>query len=956
MANIKINDQALAGSSIKRLVTDDPNGASLAPLTDHIVVESGGDFYDIELPGETQQGPNPGDSLKITSETFGTFTGTVRYFADCPMAPGASAMHTVVTIAGQSFEADIEAVDTGTEANAVPFKDELLVSYAGKRYRVLLPPEAEIDKSVKTGETIYIYYKTSAQQEIRFMPKVEAIGIEHERKDQYELTGITTEISYIPGNPEAVPDFTASKAVQDEFALAELRIKRELKERSPFKAGHTYSATEVQAKVKTLAKRLSEYCFNVGIEPEWDQAGHSIKLKIVAIPPVHGVIRGAMASGEWAPKELEDDVAMLTAAAKLLVKGPLSVDGFKAADKQLREIAKSRFVGWQYNGLKILGLKPDGTLDLALDVDAKAVSLNLKVKEAGGNVETFSETEMSVGKERGLFGKLKKQDDDGNPDGGFWNPADQSQAKDAAWASLSEHYAKDDQILVLKKDGVTMPFVTYRDDIVLDRHELKFNPEVGDVTVTQPPTDIVVEGIPGLKDDKVERIFREGAGKAGAITSKSITEGMYALYAYLNLKGLMLVKEDPNSQTPGKLDYEIVGNQLKIKAKVYELAEPVEPADFEFPAGTPADQKTKSLKWLKHEAVFNKVGEPLDMNDISMARLAIAAYTRFEVSDVRFEPQSGHPEKVALKFILKPKPTLGGADVTAGMMTDADGVTPILQGIETLNPGGVAMTGKQTVGFGTDFDSESYSILDSASLEATLSLPAHNQARDRVVLFGGGSWDIDGDASNSATLGADYVHPLTPYSNWSVFGGLGVQGVWGYEGDGNGLYLKPRVGLRYSNDKEKLTAEVFIGPRVYLGEGGGVFWEAGTSVHKRWDITKDHKLYAEAYAKAGILFGAKIPSAAMYQSLPISMNGTLYQSPVQLYVGAGAALMYEAIPSHILGGFDLGIGTNVGAIPGLFTAGVGIKVKSRLLGMTVLIGPAIVNGVPTPISVSLGNQ
>lgn len=175
----------------------------------------------------------------------------------------------------------------------------------------------------------------------------------------------------------------------------------------------------------------------------------------------------------------------------------------------------------------------------------------------------------------------------------------------------------------------------------------------------------------------------------------------------------------------------------------------------------------------------------------------------------------------------------------------------------------------------------------------------------------------------------------------------------------NTLYFNPHVGFGYDGTNEEgegWTASVQAGPRFDL-RSGQAHLSASINVEGRKNLDgltwqglvqdESNQVYAVLRGSAGALIGKNIPLAAQYQQDPVDIGGGAYiQAPIKFYTSLLAALMTETN----VGKMQFGFGVKGGTLGRIRSVGAGVIVQWQ--GISILLGPSLVNGIPSLISFS----
>lgn len=498
------------------------------------------------------------------------------------------------------------------------------------------------------------------------------------------------------------------------------------------------------------------------------------------------------------------------------------------------------------------------------------------------------------------------------------------------FTALSESYAAQDRVLSVVRDGSTVPYLPEFDrDAAVWR--LTASTENGTAlpieSLAAPhflaftlPVD--AHGTAAAPEDwEAQSRFRDTQGR---LTTASIYAGLIWLTDWYNDRGYALVG--------GHIAARFDGETLRVTADLYRLA-----ADIAVtPPGIPDDADKQAIAARNAAREFRcHAGEFFNAHELGDALSAINAKFPYQaIPDIDFDETSGTAQVTVtlddkhMKRVEKLS-LAGGYAGGSGLFGGAEAALRTTSGIReaaavTLYPGA-----------------------NLASSNVSVATPRDTIGGEHHVSLWG-SYYLD--YLSGVGVSESYSLPLGD-SDFSLILGGGVKALFSEDQAIPGtdaVYFSPNIGIAYA--KNGFSASLIGGPRI--NTQGAIYAGVAAEAAKRWDLNTEGTWYATVYAKAGVLFGG-VPEADMYHAAPFVLHGYVAQPPlaVKIYAMVGADVMRE-IPG---GAVDIGLGASAGIIGGVLVVGGGVKIRLKVIfPMTVTVGPALVDGIPTPITVSLG--
>lgn len=494
-----------------------------------------------------------------------------------------------------------------------------------------------------------------------------------------------------------------------------------------------------------------------------------------------------------------------------------------------------------------------------------------------------------------------------------------------------------------------------------------------EIKTVQMPTKLDVSGLP---DDmqpgkgRLERLFNDK--KKGHYTAESIFHGIAALTRWYTAKGYPLRN--------GHLDYSIDDKGvLHVSAKLYKVKSDVEVIIPEvsdedikaLDAAIAAEPNPAAKRVLaeKKETLENwqgmdegtkkkiqnefRLGAGDNYNVKKFYKSINEVQNRYHVLLIPSEVKNEETGEVTLRVVAlqkDAKDVLNQLNFGAGVASNGAGsIGPTgevrfdsqlgkIDGPGTGHVLGASVTGMYAGG------------VPMGGASASVSSPADEHGGRNYFSVSGA---LDPSYLSSVGAGWKYRRPIGD-SNWSMGPEVSASMPFGDVEGANVPYGRVGWGASY-DDLNGLTGGVSTG--LNFGPGA-IFGDVSGGVNKRWNLSDDEKTYAEVWAKAGVQFG-KVPTAMMFGSTPylgwsgISAGNAFQQSPVSIYAMVGAALMRELVDERGFG-LDMGVGAVAGANGPIWSAGVGVRCKIRLgpINMSLILGPSVVNGVPTLLGIS----
>lgn len=893
-------------------ITNGLNVAEASDLTvrpdrDALVVKNDdGSFFVLDIPSDAVlTGLRPGARVSVVHpDTGAALQGGIFRYTDNPgLSERYPALAADVAIGGKKSPAEMRRIGSPEEALplASPFTDTLVVESDGALYEITLNNEFE---DLAAGQAVDVtYVPLGAREPVRFSGIVASFD-DTAKKENYAFSGpvrfamVNADGSAIdPGSP-----------AYDEFAAA-------LEKESPLRQGEKYSRNEMRRRLKRLAKALENDAFLVTPNLAWAESGVSVSVSLTVVAPI-GACRLKLVPSSDTPPEWIATRTDATSVDRLgrTLNGilqdsvPLSAAAWKKAQIEIRQYSRKN-TDWDVD--PHIGLSPEGGALVICVVTPEAKGFAAVID---GNAVTSEDVETPWHLPESVpVSRLKTHGGD-------------------FFAALSRRYAERGEVLVSTREGQVEPVIPEYSKV---GGTWQLTAHGGDSLLTakmprfvrfDPPTD--ADGKPrGPRPDEWLAMFSD-PDFPGLYTTAAIAAGLKNLTRWYDERGYRLVG--------GHLNCEIGGDgNLHVRAELYRLAKDI----TLIPEGSdiPEAKLEKHLKYIEREFRF-RAGQFLNARDLGDAIAAVGA--RFHI--------------IAKPFV-ETDDAAGTAKVTVQLIDDG------VVGLDKLTIGGgysgtngaFVQASESFTSYNGFRNSASLSYFPQADLAgagASLSTPRDENGGTHEASLSG-QYYLDYVSSVGANY--NYLFPIGD-SRFSLIAGAGAQAMFseGQAVDGtDALYFGPNFGVAYAGNG--LSARLVAGPRVstqgafYLGIEGGV--------SKRYDLNEAETLYLELYAKGGALVGivGDVPAAARFHNAPIALHGYYVQPPIEakLYAVAGANLMQE-LPGGIL---DVGIGASAGVIGGVWTVGGGIKIRLKVFfPVTVTIGPALVNGVPTPVTVSLG--
>lgn len=866
-------------------------------------------YFAVELPSYAKlDGLQNGDGVKISflnnSEKL-TRTGKILRFADNTRFKEPEAditwMKTIVSIAGENHTALIREIKNPEDAvlHAEPFTDDTILEKDGRFYQITIPSEFS---GLTVGDEIEVGYvarslSRSSENNASFSATVHSF-VDIEKKQKY-LLAEALDVTVRTPIGDKIPEDSKTDNVMDDFVA----------DKTGLKVGKSYKQAQIERRMKRLHRQLSKSALLSDSEIRWATQDESLKFSVdITLPAYEYDLKLAMVpsvSPEWLEKNVsfaEQDKIKKQIEAILEKRLPVTAASMKSIVMDLKQLSAKNHP-WEVDNVKMLiGVDNQAEFDVMLSPKATGFSIVVDDEKIEAPLDVSLPERMTTAG-LGAYGKNH-------------------------FTALSKHFADQGQTLAVERNGKLVPYIPeYRKQN--DQWEYVATAADGaslPIITTTAPTYLVFEAttdihgkLIGPSDFERNEMFRDN----GKLTAFSIDRGLEKLTRWYQDNGYPLVDE--------RLKVELTPEgELKIKADTYQLA-----SDVVFvtdPNDGYEEKRAQHMKFVKHEFRM-KAGNVLNYHDLSDA-ISSVDY-RFHYTAVPFVETDSATKTATLSIRLIRKEANGLESLTLAGGYGTQGL--LFQGgqASTLHTGHKIATNLSV-----------YPMSDYASLSTTITTPRDETGAQNEFALGA-KYYLDFISS----LEAGY-HRKIPIgdSDFSFIAGGGIEALFSthdIEGT-DALYLKPDLGLAYS--KRGFTAQISGGPRI--SSQGHIFFGIEASVHKRFDLTADKSLYAEAYARAGLLFG-NVPDAALYHTQPVALHGVYVQTPamIQLYAVTGVALMQE-----LPGGFlDVGIGANAGIIGATLAVGGGLRIKLKVFfPMTITIGPAIVNGVPTVITVSFG--
>lgn len=867
---------------------------------DHLIVTAAdGKFFDLALPYYFPEELAPqGAEFTIATPEGELLQGTSARFEP---ADGAW-IKTLVTLAGESHPGLIREIENPEAAllHAEPFTDDVIVEKDGRYYQITLSSEFS---GVTAGDEIkigYVAYSFSgaSENDAGFTATVHSF-VDVEKKQKYVLADALDVKVHTPIGDD-IPEDSKTDDVLDEFAARKTGLK----------IGKSYKQAVIERRMKRLHRQLSKSALSSDSELSWAAQDESLHFSVdVTLPAYEHDLELAMAqnvSPEWLMQNVSvDDQGEIKKQieAVLAKRSPVTAASMKVLVKDLKRLSAKNHP-WEVDDMSMV-IGEDNRANFTVTLSPKATGFAIVVD--GQNVTTDLKLDLPERITPARLGACGKNH----------------------FIALSEHFAEQGQILAVARDGKLVPYVPeYRKRN--DQWEYVATAE-GTANalpiVTAPaPTFLIFEDATdahgksiGPSEFERSEMFRE----CGKLTTFSIDRGLQKLTRWYQDNGFPLVGE--------KLAVELTpAGELKIKADVYQLASDV--IFITDPADGYEEKRVKHMKFVKREFRMS-AGDALNYHDLSDA-ISSVDY-RFHYQAVPFVETDPVTKTATLTIQLVRKTGSGWESLTLAGGYGTQGLIFQAGEAATTHTGHKIATNLSV-----------YPMSDFASLATTLSTPREESGAQNEFAFSA-KYYLDFISS----LEASYRRKIPiGDSDFSFIAGGGIEALFSTHdiAGANALYFKPDLGIAYS--KRGFTAQIVGGPRV--NSLGHIFGGLEASVHKRFDLTEDKSLYAEAYARAGLLFG-NVPDAALYHTQPVALHGAYVQTPamIQLYAVVGVALMQE-----LPGGFlDVGIDASAGIIGATFAIGGGVRIKLKVFfPLTFTIGPALVNGVPTIVTVSFG--
>lgn len=873
----------------------------IRPDRDVLVLKTADSYATLDVPSGTAfEGLRPGTPIAIGNES--PLSGTLTHYADNPgMIGDDTVLAAEVSIGEKSSPAEIRRLPScESEFSGGPFSDALVVESAGTFYRIELGNEFE---GFVPGESVTIGYTPVGGGEKRHFDAVVVSFDDTSKKKKYPL-----------GEPIrlTVRDAVGERIPQTNPAYGD--IAAEIEKSRLFETGEPMSRKELQRRLKALARTLEEHAFVATPEIAWFESGKSLAISLSVVAPIPEYRLQLVPAADTPPEWIRSNVTEAAVEslgerlnAALNAHAPLTASSWKKALAEIRRTSHSD-PDWDVENLRI-GLGRDGQVTVACVVTPEAKRFAATVN---GQIVTSDDVDMPWGVPDSIPArKLKSHGGD-------------------FFSALSSRYARNGTILVTLQDGRIEPVIPeYRK--VGDAWQMAAAGGSSLLTAKMPAS---VDFTPPVDGNGKACGPRSGEWLAmfsdpkfpGKYTSVAIADGLKKLTRWYDERGYRFVH--------GHLDCELgTDGTLQVRAELYRLVADV----VLIPEDGEASMKKlgKHLEYVSREFRFHE-GDFLNVNDLSDGIAAVG--TRFHVTAVPF---------------VETDDVTGTAKLTVKLV-DAD-----TGGLDNLKLGG-GYSGtngayvQASEGF-TSYNGFRHSASASYSPQANLAGASVSLATPRDENGGTHEASLSGqyylDYISSLSANYNYLYPIGD-SRFSLIAGGGVQALLS-EGQAiegtDALYFGPNIGIAYAQNG--LSARLVAGLRV--STQGAVYVGIEGSVSKRYDLNEAETLYLELYAKGGALIGV-VPVAAQFHSVPIALHGYYVQPPIEakLYAVVGINLMQE-----LPGGFlDVGIGASAGVIGGVWAIGGGVKIRLKVFfPVTVTIGPALVDGVPTPVTVSLGS-
>lgn len=843
-----------------------------------------------------------------------------------------------LSVNGESFEGTIRRLDAQDSAtalaemranqNQLPFHDDFLVASGADRafYQVTVPSGFSYNFNKKKNADHHITVEYSSHNMAGEAARARLTGTIVACDDigdaqKYVLAeDVKIDIVNPDGSRTGIP-----LAYQEE-------INNLLAHDNPFKKGHSLKRYNYDTKKKALQNKLERLGLNASVSCEWVEPGKSIRVQAsVTTPPTlfqtNVVFEEATTPAAWIEQNITDEIRAQIeniCGDELLL--PITNKKLDRTMRRLKAVSR-KDERWE---IVEAGMwrQQNGVMQFDIVVRPKPHDISVTIDDAGA-AESWDFASLGIEHE----GRIK--------------PGQLARVKKKFYEALSDQYEAEGKILVVDRQVkglngverlVTEPYLPefkqVGDKLVLEATDAAGQPLK--IRTAPAPTRVELDCPLKPKDQRIENFFTKGENGKAAVnySSSSIYYGVAALTDWYHDKGYPL--------RGGRLFYEVgADGVLRVSGDLYKIA-----GDIEIVADTAIDENTK--KKITNE-FRQKDGDYFNRKSFDRSLAEVGRRYHFKTLALPYEQFDHENGTVALKVILlhkEPKDILNMLTGQVGYGGEADelGVMATLGHEISLGnvngPGtGNMLSSKASYSFGPN----------EGGISTNLSTPA-DATHGRHYIGASGSYD----PNYVSKLGASYAY-LRPIgqSNWSTGPAMKADYLAGSPDiDGTGaLYFGPSWMARY-DDGNGLTGEVAAGPRI--GTNGAVFAELSAGINKRWNLSDDETIYAEAYAKAGLLAGA-IPAAALYSSVPMVMHGAYMQSPVAAYGILGAAIMKEL---NIFGEefLDVGLGASAGFAGPVWSVGGGLRLKFKLGSFTVAmtIGPALVNGVPSPVQFSFG--
>ena len=796
------------------------------------------------------------------------------------------------------LEAD---VDLTSLESPRPFMDVAIVSHSGRFFQ--LPVSSQLDDLVAGDSLMVKVYANSFQRVHQSEEWIEVEIVQFQDFQEQEKLVLSEPIDFqfleTDGSQVSMDENQGMMALHDQIQGKRI-----------FELGKEFHRRSFERELKRLERCMKSSLYHYSVDIEWGEEPNEFYLKVIAVlPPTDTKVFLQLdpnVSRDWVLENVtEDEWTSMSADLEAEIEIPVTIKNFKRSEKRIEKYFRQN-KDWDVLALQSK-FAADGSLILMPYLTPQPQELVAEFVLESGDTIRFSESQfqgqVSAVEERDVKKRLFR----------FFD-------------SVSETLAVEGNGLFVEYDGQLRPYIPdlrkVEDEWMMVAPHV--NGELLPIQVRSLPNEIELEAEISPSNSRLNRFFGGNRTKNKShYTSEELQDGIKKLTDWYTKQGYQLVN--------GRLELEVVDGKVQISASVYRARSEIQ---FHFHDDRYAEKRSKHEHWIRNE-FRQEAGEAFDFAEFNNALHEV--HERFHYVPIPhpvFDNETGTVQ-MTVEFVLQEdmRRILKGAYLDGGFSSSSQAV--LSAGLDVNTHNGVKINSKLTTA----------PMIPSVSASIAASGPRFEDGT-RVSGSVGGIWYPD--EYGSFSLGAMASTPIGQ-SDWSVNYGGSISGIYGDIDLGgiNALYLKPDLGLSYQ--KNGFAFSVTAGPRV--STEGAVFGELSVGVSKRMDLTENGRLYAELYAKAGVMFGS-VPTAATYSSVPVQLHGVFLQPPlfVPFYAVAGANVMFELIPGIL----DVGVGAKAGFVGGTFSIGAGILLRLKFpLYISVMIGPAIVNGVPTPVTVSL---